>query len=180
MCRLLLLMFGGLLVAGCANNIPQDISSPPANNLSVDQVIKDGTANVGQTVRWGGSITSVSNKKDKTWLEIVAKELESNGRPIKGDHSQGRFIARVNQFLDPEIYSKGRLVTVVGELVEKEAGKIGEQPYDFPVVIANTTWLWMEYQKPRHVYPSPYWPYGPYDPFWDLRLRNRFFFGHPW
>ena len=37
---------------------------------------------------WGGTIASVENRKDETWLEIVARELGSSGRPRETDRSR--------------------------------------------------------------------------------------------
>ena len=47
-------------------------------------------------VRWGGAIASVENRRDETWIEIVE-------RPLNTDKSAGRFLARVDGFLDPAV-----------------------------------------------------------------------------
>ncbi len=168
--RILLVLFG--LLSGCASNLPKEISTPPDNNPTVEEILQDTEPYLGTFLRWGGSIASVENRKDETWLEIVARALDSRGRPEKSDQSPGRFLARVDQFLDPEIYRKGRLVTVYGVLEGIKEGKIGEQPYSFPVVRAKTVYLWAEYREPPPL-PRYYWPY--YDPFWDPFWPHRYY-----
>jgi outer membrane lipoprotein len=120
---------------------------------------------VGTPVRWGGTIAQVDNKQNETWIELVQKDLRNSGQPLASDHSEGRFVARVAGFLDPAIYSKGREMTVAGTLDQPLPGRIGEFGYLFPVVKANTVYLWEK--EPDVVYydPMPYWYYDPWYPY---------------
>lgn len=162
--RALLLLTAVALVSACATTtLPDAVRTAPAPDISVAQARQDTRAHIGQRVRWGGTIARVDNRETETDLEVVARELDGNGRPRSGDRSVGRFIARVAGFLDPAVYTEGRRVTVAGTVLEETAGRIGELKYRYPVVKADTVHLW----EPLADVPDRYRYHDPfYDPFW--------------
>lgn len=151
------------LLGGCATTTPDAINTAPSPDIHVGQAREDTTAYVGQRVRWGGTIARVENRETTTDIEIVARELDGKGRPRQTDRSPGRFIARVAGFLDPAVHSEGRHVTVAGTILEETRGRIGEHAYRYPVVKAETVYLWepLRERSDRHLYHDPF-----YDPFW--------------
>lgn len=158
--------FAVMLLAGCATTVPEAIRTAPSSDISVAKARADAKAYIGQRVRWGGTVARVENHEASTDLEIVARELDRLGRPQNIDSSFGRFIARVTGFLDPVVYSEGRYVTIAGTITEEIIGRIGEHTYRYPLVNADSAYLW----EPLRAAPNPY-PYRDpfYDPFW-----------HPW
>jgi starvation-inducible outer membrane lipoprotein len=62
-------------------------------NPSLTRVRMDIDAYIGAELRWGGVITKVENKADRTWIEIVKRELGSNGRPGNWAATAGRLAA---------------------------------------------------------------------------------------
>lgn len=168
-----LLTLSVFVVSSCAINQP----SPPSGELPVSSVtvkeaqgMSSSTLSDNLLVRWGGTIARIDNRKDgTTLLEIVSRPLYGGGRPIHNDRSEGRFLAVINSFLDPEIVKTGRDITVLGRLEGLENGKIGESEYTFPRLAAVNYRYW----KPRSAAPPghfPHWyayPYRRYDPFWD-------------
>lgn len=137
--RNLLLAILPLFLIGCASTSPLESIE---HNTPIEEVLQNSESHQGEEVRWGGTIASVKNKQGETWIEIVSRDLKSNGRPKRGDTSGGRFIAKVVGFLEPEIYKKGRMVTVQGEVSGSEAGFIGTHAYTFPVVKSTKAHLW--------------------------------------
>lgn len=155
------------LLGGCATTTPDAINTAPSPDIRVEQARGSTTAYVGQRARWGGTIARVENRETTTDLEIVARELDGKGRPRQTDRSGGRFIARAAGFLDPAVYSEGRHVTVAGTVLEETRGRIGEHAYRYPVVKAETVYLWepLPDRTDRYMYRDPF--YDPfYDPFW--------------
>ena len=165
------------MLVGCAATVPEAIRETPPGNPSPVEVRANPEQFVGARVRWGGSIASVDNRKEQTWIEVVARQLQDNGRPESGDTSFGRFLARIDGFVDPSIYSDEREITVVGTLRDSVRRTIGEYPYLYPVVEVSSHHLWpRELRAPARYYdpywydpwydpwyPPPYtWPYGPY------------------
>jgi len=166
----LLLMLA--LLGGCASQAPRAISEAPAKNISLTQALQDPQGLRGATVRWGGAIASVQNRRDETWIEIVERPLWRDGQPRDTDRSEGRFLAHVAGFLDPAVYAKNRLITVAGTLDETETRTIGEFPYRYAVVRVSDAHLWPKESNVYHHYYSPYWydpwyPWGyPYYPYY--------------
>lgn len=152
-----------LFLSGCASRIPQNISEEPTPDLTISDVIAQVDARKNQPVRWGGSILTVTNHANDTEIEILAKMLDSSGKPVEGDDSRGRFLARVDGFIDPAVYAKGRLLTIYGLVNSVLTRKIGEKPYAYPVILAQTTYLWPK--ESEYVYRDYYYPYGYYGPY---------------
>ena len=156
-------LFLVLLLAGCASDIPRPIRKAPAGNIPLAQALENAEQYRGTAVRWGGTITSVQNRRDETWIELVERPLDTNGQLRDTDKSAGRFLARIQGFLDPAIFAPKRQVTVAGTLEGVRARTIGEHPYTFPVVHVEHIYLWPILPKTIHYYyHSPYW----YDPWY--------------
>lgn len=168
-----LVPIGALLVLGaCASKPPEAISRVPNDNPSLRQVRQDIDAYIGRDLRWGGVISSVENRADGTWIEIVRYDLRDNGRPREGGSSDGRFIASFDVFVDPVVYENGRALTVVGTIEGKTSRKIGDYDYQFAIVEVDGSYLW---KKMPAVQPAPYIPpyYWYHDP-WYYRYHYRY------
>ncbi len=167
--RILLWILLPLGLLGCASNPPIGSSEQIEASPSIVTVLQDIDAHSGEAVQWGGTIASIENKQGETWLEIVSRDLKASGKPKRSDKTGGRFIVKADEFLEPEIYQKGRAVTVLGSLSGSQAGLIGEQPYLFPVVTSEEIKLWPEYQdNPRQINYG--WSY--YGRHWGLHSRH--------
>ena len=160
----LLAGFFSLLLIGCASQVPRAVSEPPPSKLSVAEA-RANQGPLGTPVRWGGIIAKVENHPNETWIEIVERPLDSNGRPRQVDQSGGRFLARFDGFLDPTIYTPGRAITVAGTLQENITRPIGNYPYTFPVVKVTSFYLWPPEQVYRDPWYDPWYPW--HDPFYD-------------
>ncbi|WP_051080752.1 Slp family lipoprotein [Thioalkalivibrio sp. ALMg13-2] len=172
-----------LLVTGCAG-VPAALSPLPVAAPDRDQVLADPEAVKGETVVWGGVIADIENTSGGTRLEVVARELDRQGRPQEADRSPGRFRVVSSGFLDPQIYKEGREVTVRGVIHGIEEGRIGDYAYTFVTLQADAVYLWSRRPPPtERGYRDPF--YGPfYDPFyspWGPRygLYGRYH-PHPW
>jgi outer membrane lipoprotein len=153
-----LVLAAAVLAGGCASVVPETIRKPPSGDVRVAEARREPETFRGSAVRWGGAIVAVRNLRDETMIEIVARGLDSEGRPRDEDRTEGRFLAKVAGFLDPAIYAAGREVTVSGRLEGVLAQPIGDFSYSYPLVRADQVYLW----QPRPA-QAPY-PY--YDPFW--------------
>jgi outer membrane lipoprotein len=147
------------LLGGCASVVPEAIRQAPPGDARIAEVRRDPSSFIGATVRWGGHVVSVRNRRDETVVELVGRRLDDEGRPREEDASEGRFLARVPGFLDPSIYSAGRELTVRGKVERAVEESIGEHRYVYPQVAAEHTYLW----PPR---PAPLPPHY-YDPWWN-------------
>lgn len=162
-----------LILAGCASDIPRPIREAPDGNVRLEQALKNPEQHRATTIRWGGIIATIENQRDETWIEIVEQPLGQSGQPQQTDQSAGRYLARVNGFLDPAIFSPKRLVTVAGTLDGNSMRTIGEHPYTYPVVRVEHIYLWPIPDKTvqYHYYHAPYW-YDPWYP-WSRPYPRR-------
>lgn len=162
-----------MILAGCAS-YPEQVRI--ADNVALTSYENAAQQNVDfGTARWSGVIAEVSNKADKTRLEVVYFPSGTNGRPAVSDQTKGRFVAYIKGFLDPMVYQPGKSVTVLGELSRSETGKVDEYEYRYPVIKDATVYLWPKQEDRVEVIetwpmmrPYPYyWGYGP-----GIRVRT--------
>jgi outer membrane lipoprotein len=159
------MILGTLIAAlvGCTS-IPEQIqgSYPDTTPARVDP------GAYGSRVRWGGVIVDARNLEDSTCFEILSRELDKYLRPKVEDRSYGRYIACKPGFHDPEIYAKGREVTITGRIRSIEVRELDEFEYQYPVVDVDSLVLWEVREEVivYHDYYDPfYYPYywrGPY------------------
>lgn len=155
-----------LLLGGCAT-VPSQLAGDQFSAMTPKQAVASPSHN--ERVRWGGEIIKVEPKADKTCFEILSRPLWRDARPNRRADSTGRFIACSPGFYDPELYRKGRDLTVVGQIDGSEQHKVGEYNYTYAHVAADHVHLWpirdnRDQQGPWGRYYDPFW--GPYDPFW--------------
>jgi outer membrane lipoprotein len=160
-----LLCIAGL--SGCAVTVPPMIRVADADALTLAQARAQRGRAVGAGVRWGGRILGVENRPDETWVEVLSLPLGWQGEPQSDGESQGRFLVRIPDFLDPAVFAIERLITVAGVLDAPVTRPVGAYPYVYPVVRARVHHLWPESVRRA---PGDLWcdPWGPYLP------------GHPW
>ncbi len=153
---LMILLFSAL--SACSTI--QKTAEAPASSPSLAQVQK--TRLTGVDVRWGGEVVKVRNFSDHTLVEVISRSLRKSGEPRISDQSEGRFFARVDQFIDPENLKPGRLFTVKGSIESWQRNKIGEYAYLYPVVAVAEQKIWPKPRLSRRHYYDPYWDdWGP-------------------
>lgn len=131
-----------IILGSCALQMPEAIAEEPSNNPEFAAVIAQPNDYRGDQVRWSGTIIAVENRgKHDTVLIIASQALDSEGKPLADASSQGQFMAKVNHFLNPSIYTKGRFVTVAGTIVGSESRAIGNDPDSYPFVAVDDYYL---------------------------------------
>ncbi len=153
--------------AGCAHVISKEVRSQVDESISFKQVFQSPDAYKGKVVLWGGVIINTTHQKDGTLIEVLQKTLDTEGKPEDADRSEGRFLLFDKRFLDDALFSKGRRVTVAGEVIGKRVMPVGETEYAYPFISNKEIHLWPDRAKEMYAYPPPYWYYpGWYDPWW--------------
>ena len=118
----------------------------------------------GSSARWGGVILDSKNKDNGTCFEVLSRELDKYLRPELQDATLGRFIACAQGFHDPVIFTKGREITVTGQIQNIEVRKVDDFDYRYPVLKVDDLVLW---EKRRVVmryrgFNAPFYGYGGY------------------
>lgn len=155
-----------LVVSGCAARpIAKEYRQrAAAEDVTFSMVLANPDAYVGDVVLWGGIIIKTENLKKGTNIMVLETPLQGSERPGARSYSRGRFIARSSKLLDPEIYRRGKKITVAGVVSGKQTKPLGETTYTYPVLSLKQIVLWQSYHR-RYAYPyywwGPYWgPYG--------------------
>ena len=154
------------VLSGCTPVISSEWRKEARKDLTFTMALHDPGAYTGSIVIWGGIIIDVTNRPDGTMLAVLETPLNSGERPESSEYSRGRFIATTPQFLDPVVYSRGRKITVAGEIIGKETRPMAKSEvlYTYPVIRIKQINLWSV--QPEYAPPPDYWWHGgPYD-FW--------------
>ena len=116
---------------------------------------------IGRTVILGGYILETRNQESGTTIKVLQVPMRIGEEPDLKDRSEGRFLVYHEGFLDPEVYSKDRAITVAGEVIGAGFEEMSRDEIQYLKIKYREIYLWPEYQS--HPYPYPPWPY-PY--FW--------------
>lgn len=144
--RILVMVAAALSLGGCAM-VPEPIQIAENTPLvPFEQIIQnpEAVAAVGEKARWAGRIVGVQNKAEVSEIEVIFFPSASNGKPQTSEESGGRFKALVPGFVDPLVFEKDRLITIVGEVAPSESGIIGEQNYTYPTLSAVGYFMWKQ------------------------------------
>ena len=160
-----LLLFVVVAIAGCASS--PSIHRAPANDLQLTQVLSNVNAAQNQVIRWGGAVVEVNNQSDFAEVTLVQFPLNRIGKPVATLQSDGRFIVRTEQFLDPLIYHSGALITVLGTVSELRSVAVDERMLQQPVIELQQVHVWPDnYGDRQHPYnpkhDAPFLGYGYY------------------
>ena len=138
---------------GCAGpTIYYDYKEQVTEEITFSQVVQDPERHKGKTIYWGGTIVSTLNMEIGTQIEVLQKPLDSRKIPQKTDQSEGRFLVRYPQYLDPAIYAPKRDIVVVGKISGSRKKPLGEMEYNYPLISAKEVQLIKE--KPTKTQPS--------------------------
>ena len=122
----------------------------------------------GSSVRWGGVILDAKNKGSGTCFEILSRDLDKYLRPELQDKTAGRYIACKEGFHDPEVFSKGREVTMTGQIQMIETRQLDEFNYRYPIIKIDNMVLWKKrrnvvvYRGFNHSFYDPWYWRGPH------------------
>jgi len=146
-----------LLGAGCSHALSPAVRQQIDTTLSLTQLRTSPEAYKDRIVMLGGEILSTNNLTEGTLLEVLQKPLDATDRPLATDRTEGRFMALCEGYLDPAIYSKGRLVTLAGRVLGTRTNTVGEITYVYPLLACLEVHLWPLVPDTRTLYPYDYW-----------------------
>jgi outer membrane lipoprotein len=146
-----------ILVLGCAGGISRQSRSMVTYKGSFSALQKAPDKYRGEVVILGGRIIETKISSPLSELIILQIPLNSSGQPVDPDQSQGRFIVQAEKILDPEIYRKDMLITVVGTLNGSKTLSIGGFNYNYPLVESIEIKLWLKNGRSR---PSVHFGFG--------------------
>jgi len=146
--------------------ISQEIRKESITPVDFTTLLQETDKYLGTTVILGGYILETQNLTDSSLIKALQVPLGLGEAPKSKDYSKGRFIISQNGFLDPEIYTKDRKVTVAGTIVGTRVEKVNQFSHVYLEIKSREIYLW---PKDEYYYPPPYyfdpW-YYPYPYYW--------------
>ncbi|HWI57881.1 MAG TPA: Slp family lipoprotein, partial [Bacillota bacterium] len=122
------------VLSGCASYPVSKELRRQAKPLTLPQVASNPSNYTGTIVIWGGKVIQTVNDTNGGSLYVLQLPLDCYGTPEQPGVSTGRFIARSKDFIDPEVFRKGRLITVAGEVVGTETEPVQKIRFLYPVI----------------------------------------------
>ena len=151
-----------VFVAACSKGISKQARSQVTYSGGFSELQRNPDDYKDKVALLGGKI--IDTEVNATSSEIIVLQLPLGGgdRPQVGDQSEGRFLIRSKQLLDPALYRKGMAITVVGKLVGNETRTIDEFGYNYPVIVPLEIRLWLE---DKYGGPSVHFGFGVFKSF---------------
>lgn len=137
------------MTAGCAPPFSRETLDKVNRNVSFQELQKEPEKFKGTWVMLGGMIIASKNAKEGILMEILQKPLDTHGRPLQTDSTEGRFLVQSDTFLDSAVYHEGRLITVVAEVIGSKKLPLDDIMYPYPLLIVKDLHLWDPSQGPR-------------------------------
>jgi outer membrane lipoprotein len=165
------LVLAGLWLLGVAGCVTYPMTKPlreqakATKDVAFATIQQNPKAYEGRTVIWGGEILEAVNGSNGGAIYVLQAPLDTEGRPASTKMSQGRFVGRSPGFLDPEVYRKGEIITIGGDLSGTETRNIGNANYACPVIMLREVYFWRP-GPAVYMSPSPWGWYGPYGPYY--------------
>jgi outer membrane lipoprotein len=138
--------------AGCKPPFPKEAMERVNRSLTFRELRNDPDKYAGSWVLLGGMIVTAKNTKEGTLLEILQRPLDSDGRPLQTDATDGRFLLLSASFLDTAVYHPGRLITTIAESAGKRELPLDDVLYQYPFCTSRELHLWNPSSGPRFMF----------------------------
>jgi outer membrane lipoprotein len=164
----LYLLLACLALSACVG-LPSAVRDVPVKDVSYGEASEHPERYKDVAVRWGGVIIDVDNEENATLVQVLSYPLNFYGRPQLTKPSEGRFVIKSSEFLDPAVYAKDREITVAGALEGDIQRMIGKKAVQLPLISSTAIYLWPVYQNSPYGYGYGFGGYG-FSPFYGYGL----------
>lgn len=151
--KFLQLLFLGLIltvISGCAYPISKNLRAAANPDLTLPMVVQNAKPYLGSIAIWGGIIFEVMNPPEGTEITIIQTPLGSDGY-ANLRIPQGQFIAKTDKHLNPEIYRKGKKITLAGVITGVREKELRFMKIPYPEIKIMQLHLWED--KDGEVFP---------------------------
>jgi outer membrane lipoprotein len=158
---------------GCVAVLSTQVRQQADRSITFGHLRTMPEAYIGRTVILGGDIVRVWNVPGATWLDVVQRPLDAADQPILTARSEGRFVVRCDRYLNPLLYTAGRVVTIAGRVLGTHTDTLGEHVEVSPLLTCVDIYLWPQ-ATVTEGHPS-LWLWWEWDPwYWHP------WYWHPW
>jgi len=155
--RILLISLAALMLPISCTVISEPVRSDAEPHVPFNTLVARADQFKGRTVILGGYILETRNLESETIIKVLQVPMRIGEEPDFKDRSEGRFLVYHRGFLDPEVYSKDRAITVAGEVIGTGTEEMSDSPILYLKLKYREIYLWPDY--PTHSYPYHSWPY---------------------
>jgi outer membrane lipoprotein len=170
-----------LVLTGCVMPFSDEVRGRVDKDVKFEEVYANPEGYIGKVLVIGGKIIETNPQGNYTEIIVLQLPLSFDYSPSSMvDASKGRFILKVDGFLDPEIYFSGRKITVAGEVLGSETRRVGDTDYRYPVLKSLGIKLWEPTPENIYVHGGVFEKimWGPYsEPYWGPPTQPRHWFG---
>ncbi|MFN3532962.1 MAG: Slp family lipoprotein [Candidatus Brocadia sp.] len=143
-----------LFTASCAPVISKQVRDQVRPDITFTEVRKDPERYKGQMILLSGIIVEAKNTREGTLLMVLQRPAGFHGKPKDVDETEGRFLALVSHYLDVAVFTKGRAVTIAGEVQGKRILPLDKTEYTYPLIHVKEIYLWPVEKSYYSPYPS--------------------------
>jgi outer membrane lipoprotein len=140
--RTAFLLIATIPIAGCARPFSEEALVKVNRSVSFPDLKNDPEKYKGILLLLAGVIVGSKNTKEGTFIEILQKPADHDGRPLETDATEGRFIVQSERFLDTAIYHRGRELSVIAEVVGRKELPLDEIMSSYPLLAIKEVYLW--------------------------------------
>lgn len=160
------------MVYGCTV-VSQEVKDEALPPIPLPVLISDVQKYMGDTVIVGGHVVTVENKPGHTEIVALQAPLGVGQRPKNKDLTQGRLVAIYKGFIDPEVYTKDREITIGGKIIGSSVQ--AENPaYPYLKLEVRDIHLWAIEAPPDPYWDDYYYPF-PYPWWWHRHHRHHWY-----
>lgn len=167
-----------VLLSGCSV-MSKSMRNQVGTMQSFEDVINAIPKSIGSNVIFGGYVLDVTNAADKSTITLVQAPLGIGDEPGSRDKSKGRLVVEYQGFMDPEVYTRDRKVTVGGRILHGAAAVSDQTPYPYLRIDAQEVYLWpvrTRYHYDPWLWDHPYYHRHHYWSYW----RHPYYRLHYW
>lgn len=150
-----------LFMTACVHPLSQEAREQVDPELTLEMVSESPSAYLNQKILLGGAIVKNEETETGSLLEIMQWQLNSLGEPSYIDDDARRFLLESEEWLDPEVYEPGLLLTLAGTVLGEEYRLLEEQEYPYPLIGLLEAHVWESpyrygiYRNIDPAYPNP-------------------------
>ncbi|QLB13170.1 outer membrane lipoprotein [Bisgaardia hudsonensis] len=139
--KIIILCLLSLGITGCIS-APKGLEREQFQIQDIQEIQNDDYLCQCKKARLAGKVLNAIALKDKMKIEILSYPVSRfSAKPAIYSVPNGRFIAYINGFVDPEIL-KDQYMSFSGVLVKTEQGKIDQANYLYPVLKVDNYKRW--------------------------------------
>jgi len=143
-----------LLLSACSV-LPSVFNDSRIKDVAYAQVLADADSYKNTMVRWGGVIIGLENKDNQSTLRVMFYPLDYYGRPDIDSSSEGYFVIKSPEPLDPNEYTEGRELVAVGVIEGTTVPSPGHDGIGLPVIKASGIHLWSVAYRNNYYWHCP-------------------------